>query len=104
MHRAKSVLTWGACGLIGLGLVVRAAAQQPQPESVPMPVPAAAPTKAGNALVVAINGTKRLSMNSKRPIRFVNNEKKRSLAFRPFRTTRPPSWSSASRPARPPCA
>ncbi|MFO0810362.1 MAG: pilus assembly protein N-terminal domain-containing protein [Gemmataceae bacterium] len=75
MHRAKSVLTWGACGLIGLGLVVRAAAQQPQPESVPMPVPAAAPTKAGNALVVAINGTKRLSMNSKRPIRFVNNEK-----------------------------
>ncbi len=76
MHRATRVLTWGAAGLLGLGLAAKTAAQQPPPEGVPMPQPAAEQPGTGkNALVVAINGTKRLSMTTKRPIRFANNEK-----------------------------
>ncbi len=76
MHRKYRALNWLAGGLLGVGLAAPAAPAQ-QPEAAPPPAaapggPAIAPS---NALVVAINGTKRLSMTPKRPIRQVINEK-----------------------------
>src|SRR5436190_393795 len=80
MHRTHRVLIWLAGGLLGFGLAAgpRVACAQPEP----LPMPAAGPNAdaarnggRGNALVVAINGTKRLGMTPRRPIRSVVNEK-----------------------------
>src|SRR5262245_57343601 len=83
MHRATSVLTWGAAGLIGLAIAAPAAAQQP-PEQVPMPQPADAPARAKNAVVLAIDGTKRLSMSTKRPIRSATTDKETIARVQPM--------------------
>ena len=69
MHRTRRVLNWLAGGLVGLGLTAPLTAPAQDP-----PAQAAAP-KARNAFVVPINGTKKLSMTTKRPIRSVVNEK-----------------------------
>jgi pilus assembly protein CpaC len=79
MHRKHRALNWLAAGCLSLGLAAPGAAYA-QPEPLPMPGtgPAANGNRAAarsNALVVAINGTKRLSMSPKRPIRSVVNEK-----------------------------
>ena len=69
MHRTNRVLTWVAGGLLGLSLAYgTAAAIQPD-------APAPAQRGKGNAVIVTINGSKRLSMTPKRPIRSVINEK-----------------------------
>src|SRR5262245_37245390 len=72
MHRINRVLSWGAAGLLSLGLATNGLAQ---PEPVPPPVPGQPKALKSNALVVGINGTKRLSMTPKRLIRSVVNEK-----------------------------
>ncbi|HTK78482.1 MAG TPA: hypothetical protein VL371_24695 [Gemmataceae bacterium] len=69
MHRTNRVLTWVAGGLLGVSLATgTAAAIQPD-------APAPAQRGKGNVVVVTINGSKRLSMTPKRPIRSVINEK-----------------------------
>jgi pilus assembly protein CpaC len=69
MHRTNRVLTWVAGGLLGVSLATgTAAAIQPD-------APAPAQRGKANAVVVTINGSKRLSMTPKRPIRSVINEK-----------------------------
>ena len=74
MHPTYRVLAWKAAALACLSFVATATNAQ---EPVPQPGQGPATTKVGqiNALVVAINGTKRVSMRSKRLIRSVNVEK-----------------------------
>ena len=73
-HPTYRVLSWKAAALACLSFVASATNAQ---EPVPQPGQGPATTKVGqiNALVVAINGTKRVSMRSKRLIRSVNVEK-----------------------------
>src|SRR5262245_6906900 len=71
MHRKNRVLNWVAGGLLGIGLAQGTAPAQPEVA----PQPAATPLGRANALIVAINGSKRLSMTTKRPLRSVVNEK-----------------------------
>jgi pilus assembly protein CpaC len=71
MHRKTRVLNWLAGGLVGLGLTQGTAPAQPEAA----PPLAAMPRGQTNAMVVAINGTKKLSMTTKRPLRSVVNEK-----------------------------
>jgi len=72
MHRTNRVLTWVAGGLLGVSLSYgTAAAIQPDGAAAPAP----AQRGKANAVVVTINGSKRLSMTPKRPIRSVINEK-----------------------------
>ena len=79
MHRINQFLSWGAAGLLSLGLVcgtgVTPVTAQP-PEPVPPPVPGQAQKFSPvNALVVPINGTKRVTMTTKRMIRSAIIEK-----------------------------
>ncbi|HEX4588444.1 MAG TPA: pilus assembly protein N-terminal domain-containing protein, partial [Gemmataceae bacterium] len=71
MHRTHHVLSVLAAGLVGLGLTAPRTAVGQAP---PPPAPPVSPVR-GNAFVVAINATKRLSMTTKRAIRSVVNEK-----------------------------
>ncbi len=75
MHRTHRALNWLAGGLVALGLTapLTAVAQAPPP-AAGGPGATAAALRA-NAFVVPINGTKRLQMTTKRPIRSVINEK-----------------------------
>ena len=76
MHRKHHVLTRLAGGLVALGLMTPGVATAQAPEPAPMPPAAAATATTGpGVLVVPINGTKRLSMSPKRPIRSVVNDK-----------------------------
>src|SRR5436305_1137725 len=71
MHRTNRVLTWVAGGLLGVSLA-NGMASAIQPEPVPPP---GAAQRRTNQVVVTINGSRRLSMTPKRPIRSVINEK-----------------------------
>src|SRR5438445_4525783 len=73
MHRTNRVLTWVAGGLLGVSLA-NGMASAIQPEPAPPPGAAQRPGRA-NQVVVTINGSRRLSMTPKRPIRSVINEK-----------------------------
>ncbi|HEY1381780.1 MAG TPA: hypothetical protein VGF55_33585, partial [Gemmataceae bacterium] len=73
MHRTHRVLKWLAGGLMGLGLAAPLAT--PAQEPAPPPGGAATARPRANAFVVAINGTKRLQMTTRRNIRSVINEK-----------------------------
>src|SRR5581483_779453 len=89
MHRTHRVLIWLAGGLVAYGLAAgpRAATAQPEPMPPPAVPPAADAARngmRGNALVVAINGTKRLGMTPRRPIRTVLNEKETVARVQPL--------------------
>jgi pilus assembly protein CpaC len=78
MHRTHRVLNWLAGGLVGLGLTapLTAVAQDTPPPAAANPAAAAATARSrANAFVVPINGSKRLQLTTKRPIRSVVNEK-----------------------------
>src|SRR5262249_34685337 len=72
MHRTNRVLKWVAGGLAAVSLAHGPAPPQPPGGDQP---PAEQPRGKSNALIVAINGTKRLAMTPKRVIRSVINEK-----------------------------
>jgi pilus assembly protein CpaC len=75
MYRTRNVLKLGAWGLLTAGLAVGVTkAQPPIGETVP-PATTASPTSVGKAVIVAINGSQKLSMSTKKPIRTVINEK-----------------------------
>jgi pilus assembly protein CpaC len=74
MHRTHSVRKWFAGGLVALGLVANGTTPAQVPAQPPATPPVAAPATS-SVLVVAINGTKRLSMTPKRLIRTVVNDK-----------------------------
>ena len=90
MHRTRNVLKLGAWGLLSASLATGwSTAQVPAPpaETLPPP-PAAGPMAAGptagpsRAVVIAINGTTKLSMSTRKNLRQVVNEKNRQFFFR----------------------
>lgn len=75
MYRTRNVLKFAAWGLLAAGFTVGAAsAQPPMGETVP-PAKSATRSVTGKAVIVAINGSQKLSMSTKKPISTVLNEK-----------------------------
>lgn len=72
MYRTRQLLKLGAMGLLTAGLAIQGAWAQPDIDPTP---PAAARSSAGKAVIVAISGSQKLSMSTKKPIRTVINEK-----------------------------
>jgi pilus assembly protein CpaC len=73
MYRTRQILKLTAWGLLTAGLATGMASAQPTPE--PIPPGATSRASTGKAVIVAINGSQKLTMSTKKPIRTVINEK-----------------------------
>ena len=83
MRPKRQMWKLAARGLLAAGLLARTALAQAPPSPAPVAAPVAAST-AGSAIIVAINGSQKLSLSTKKLIRSVINEKEAIARIQPI--------------------